>query len=93
VADLEALTADDFAPLRDQPFRLSADGPPLALTLVEVTAGDGGRPFSLLFRGPAEPLLPQRIYRIEHQALGALELFLVPVGREPDGLRYEAVFT
>jgi uncharacterized protein DUF6916 len=25
--------------------------------------------------------------------LGALELFLVPIGREPDGLRYEAVFT
>ena len=92
MADLETLTADDFAPLRHQPFALTADhAPRLELELVEVTGG--GRPFSVVFRGPGEPLLSQRIYRIEHPALGPLDLFLVPVGREPDGLRYEAVFT
>ena len=91
--DLETRTAADFAPLRHQPFRLTADhAPRLELELVEI-AGAGGRPFSVLFRGPAEPLLTQRIYRLEHPALGPLDLFLVPVGREPDGLRYEAVFT
>jgi hypothetical protein len=92
VADLEALTADDFAPLRRQPFQLTGGhAPPLELELAEVTGA--GRPFSLVFRGPGEPLRAQRIYHLEHPALGALDLFLVPIGREPDGLRYEAVFT
>jgi hypothetical protein len=38
-------------------------------------------------------LLPQRIYRLEHDELGALDLFLVPIGRDDSGVRYEAVFT
>ena len=50
------------------------------------------RPFSLEFlsRGPAP--LPQRIYRLEHPTLGALDLFLVPLGPEGGGMRFEAVF-
>jgi hypothetical protein len=70
------------------------------LTLVEVTVlgGEGGasarrQPFSLLFRGPRVPLLPQRIYRLEHERMGALDLFIVPLGPDGDGLRYEAIFT
>lgn len=58
------------------------------------------RPFSVLFHGPIEPVLPQRVYRLEHDDLGQLELFIVPVGpTEPSGpgarptaMRYEAVF-
>lgn len=49
-------------------------------------------PFSLLFRGPAEPALPQRIYSFEHDTLGRFELFLVPIGPDEKGMRYEAVF-
>ena len=89
MADLEALTAADFAPHRHERFALSpGGGPQLELELVEVT-GPGDRPFSLVFRGPGEPLLAQRIYRVEHPALGALDLFLVPIGPG----RYEAIFT
>jgi len=33
--------------------------------------------------------LPQRIYRVEHERLGAIDLFLVPIASD----RYEAVFT
>ncbi len=71
---------------------------PLTLELVEVTAGreaGGGRPrgsFSLLFRGPRVPLLPQRIYHLEHDTLGALQVFLVPITPDPQGSLYEAVF-
>jgi hypothetical protein len=92
VPDLEALTADDFAPHLRERFALSptADSA-FDVELIEVS-GAGARPFSLVFRGPGEPVLPQRIYRLEHPALGALDLFLVPIGRQPDGLRYEAVF-
>jgi hypothetical protein len=61
--------------------------------LVEVTEiprEPGGRaPFSLVFQGGPSPPLPQRIYRVEHDMLGAIEIFLVPIAAE----RYEAVFT
>jgi hypothetical protein len=57
--------------------------------------GGGGRPqaFSLVFRAQPAVLLSQRIYRTEHGALGAFDLFLVPIGPDADGMRYEAVFT
>jgi len=49
-------------------------------------------PFSLLFRtnGPAD--LPQHTYRVEHDALGELDLFLVPIGPDDVGMRLEAIF-
>jgi len=58
--------------------------------VTEIPREPGGRaPFSLVFQGGPTPPVPQRIHRVEHRALGALEVFLVPIG--PD--RYEAVFT
>ena len=72
---------------------LPDDSPPFEVELVEVTEiprEPGGRaPFSLVFRGGPNPPLPQRIYRVEHDELGAIEIFLVPIASD----RYEAVFT
>jgi len=48
--------------------------------------------FSLFFTGPVDRYLPQQVYFIEHERMGAFELFLVPVGRDESGFRYEAVF-
>ena len=48
--------------------------------------------FSLVFRGPRHTLLQQGIYQLQHKQLGVLELFLVPVGQDHEGLYYEAVF-
>jgi hypothetical protein len=92
VAGIDTLTAADFAPHLDTPFRV--DGA-FDVALAEVAEADGGagrRQFSLLFRGGPTPPLPQRIYALEHAALGRLELFLVPLGPDADGQRYEAVF-
>ena len=91
---LETLSVADFAPLRGDRFRVAPDDtPPFEAELVEVTEiarEPGGRaPFSLVFQGGPSPPLPQRIYRVHHGALGALEIFLVPVASN----RYEAVFT
>jgi hypothetical protein len=51
-------------------------------------------PFSVYFRGPRTPILQQQIYRLTHDQMPELEIFLVPVG--PDlkagGMLYEAVF-
>ncbi|MDX6508976.1 MAG: hypothetical protein QOG81_728, partial [Gaiellaceae bacterium] len=37
--------------------------------------------------------LPQQIYRFDHDELGTLEIFIVPIGTDEGGVRYEAVFT
>jgi hypothetical protein len=92
--DLETLTIDDFAALLGERLRVLPDAAePFEVELVEVTPisrEPGGRaPFSLVVRGGPNPPLPQRIYRVEHEQLGALEIFLVPIA--PDS--YQAVFT
>jgi hypothetical protein len=98
--DLAALTDDDFAPHFGSRYRLHLAGAaePLDLELVEITAGrqaprQNRRAFSLVFRGPHRPWLPQAVYRLEHESMGALDLFLVPIGPDPQGALYQAVFT
>lgn len=95
---LEALTADTFAPLRGDRFRVSpGDSPAFEVELADVTEAAHRGPrrpqFSLVFRGGPTPPLRQRIYRLEHDAIGTLDLFLVPLGPDDVGQRYEAVFT
>jgi hypothetical protein len=75
------------------------EGDALEFELVQVQTRPGFDPrihrraaFSALFRGPIRPVLPQRIYRLTNETLGTLELFLVPIGPDADGMRYEAVF-
>jgi hypothetical protein len=48
--------------------------------------------FSLIFRGPLDEPLRQRTHKIKHYALGQLEIFLVPVGKDDGGRYYEAIF-
>ena len=88
-----------FAPLVGSIFRLDAGDFSAEVELAEAaaTAPEGqlderGRPFSLVFRGPSEPVLAQRIYAFEHDELGAFELFIVPIGRDESGTSYEAAF-
>jgi hypothetical protein len=93
----ELLTLAHFHPLLQQPFQLQLEGLALELDLVvaEVLKPQPGLPrppFALVFRGPMQPILPQRIYPLHHQALGALDIFLVPIGPDEVGQRYEAVF-
>lgn len=96
---LDQLTKETFDARKGDTFRLTDEHVgELPLVLAEVLTnglrGGGGRQqFSLHFHGPGEPLLPQRIYRLENDAAGALDLFLVPVGRDDDSVVYEAVFT
>ncbi|HEX2325126.1 MAG TPA: hypothetical protein VHQ00_06980 [Chloroflexota bacterium] len=101
---LETFTRETFAPHLGETFRLGLDGgSDLELTLIETTdlsqpgasqaPGAPRAPFSVVFRGPREALLPQRIYRLRHDRLGAFEVFLVPIGPDAVGMRFEAVFS
>jgi|HubBroStandDraft_3_1064219.scaffolds.fasta_scaffold03992_6 hypothetical protein len=103
--DLDALTAAAFTRHLHTIFRLQTGGEPLPLELVEVqrasyaddpaAVGPAGRrePFNLLFRGPRSPYARQGTHRLEHDEIGTLEIFLVPVGPDAAGMRYEAIFT
>ncbi len=65
-------------------------GPPVG----QRAPGDVARrtPFAVVLRGPHAPVLPQRTYQLSHPALGTFALFLVPIGPDAEGMRYEAVF-
>lgn len=84
-------TPETFTPHLHSAFRV-ADGP--EVTLTEVTLynphPEGGReqPFSLVFEGPTDRMIDQGTHRLTHDAIGEVELFLVPIGPG----RYEAVF-
>ncbi len=96
--DLAKLTADTFAPHIGEQFRVDPGAEPaFDLTLVEVSEdtqqGAPRRPFCVVFRGGPQLPQPQRVYRLEHDALGPLEIFLVPIGPDAQGQRYEAVFS
>jgi hypothetical protein len=101
---LEDLTVASFAPAVGEAFALDAgDAGALQLKLLEArltdpeapATGSGGTRagFVLTFRGPVDPVLPQRIYRIEHASTGPLEIFIVPIARDEAGTSYEAIFS
>jgi hypothetical protein len=77
-------------------FRLADDpAADFALELVEVTelkTAPQQQSFSVYFKAPANRYLPQQIYRLAHDRLGELDLFLVPVGRQEGAFLYEAAF-
>ena len=97
---LQDLTPASFEAHLGTPFRIHYGGEsPLEAVLYEVKRhephpGPRNEPFSIFFRSALKPILPQSIYRMEHETLGTLEIFLVPVGPDPQrqGMAYEAVF-
>lgn len=85
------------SPTSGSDFALSSasrDFPLLKLASVERHAQPNSlraEPFRLLFVG--DLVLDQRIHELRHPDLGALEIFLVPIGPDLSGkLQYEAVF-
>jgi len=95
---LDKFTRADFAPLLGSNFKLEAGSATQELELIAADATGASQvsaprqTFSLLFRGPHAPLLLQRIYPLTHSSLGTLEIFLVPIGPDDQGQRYQAIF-
>ncbi len=50
-------------------------------------------PFSLVFEIAGDVIYEQNTYMVQNKELGELALFLVPIGADESGVRYEAVFT
>jgi hypothetical protein len=94
--DTQKLEHASFLENLGSQFRLDRDGSEqLQLELVEVSERKTARlqeMFSIVFRCGSNEVLPQRIYRLEHDNLGQLDLFIVPIQKDDQGVRYEAVF-
>jgi len=93
----EHLTRDSLSAQLNTKFRFGVGTEQMVeLELVEVQAHDDvtgqTERFSAFFRGPLDHLLPQSIYRMEHEALGSTEIFIVPIRRDNAGFYYEAAF-
>ena len=86
--EFEGLVDTDFVVVAGEDKRL-------AMKLVDVEEGFStaeNEQFSLHFHAPGEMTPAQGTYRVEHQRLGPLDLFLVPIALEGDTLVLEAVF-
>lgn len=91
-------TKATFLPYVNTVFRIYPDTSKIVKTTL-VSVGDmgpvpdqraaGRECFVLTFRGTES--LRQQTYRIEHEALGRIDLFLVPAGKNRKGVYYQAV--
>jgi hypothetical protein len=99
---LDQLTVGMFAAYLGGKFRMHAAGDAvLEVELIEASALPvrssrmsqlRREPFSVIFRGPPSPWAQQGTYPIEHEKLGKYDLFLVPIGPDEAGMRYQAIF-
>jgi hypothetical protein len=95
---LDDLTQETFAPHVGSTFHIRLNPQEtVPVELAEISEfpdyeGPRRAPFSLVFRGAHRFVLPQQTYRIEHEKMQPLDVFLVPIGPDPKGMRYEAVF-
>lgn len=96
---LDQLSEQSFLPYLNQTFQLQIEAAEtLDLELIEVsglTCSDAEakrKPFALILRGSGEQVLEQGTVHLEHTEMGGLDLFLVPIGPDEKGMRYEVVF-
>ncbi len=88
-----------FSPHVNSTFALGLGEASVELTLTKAEKlpvhsfpGMMREPFSLFFRSNTPVVLPQRLYPFKHAALGNLDIFIVPIAREPQGIVYQALF-
>lgn len=82
-----------------QSYDPALHGPLRTLVLIEVEdlaqvepSAPRAAPFSLIFREASRTVLPQQIYSLHHETMAQLDLFLVPVGYDSEGVLYQAIF-
>ncbi|HEX3538955.1 MAG TPA: hypothetical protein VHT75_00810 [Acidimicrobiales bacterium] len=84
-------TFEAFSGCRGDTFEVAGPSGTVAMVLSTVDKWGPGE-FTLHFHAPRESLLPQAIYHFQHADLGAFDIFIVPLGPDEVGMRYEAIF-
>lgn len=100
---LDRFTSETFTPLVGEVFSVgAADGEPFEVVLSSCEETPYGSregweatvrrvPFSLVFHAADGRLVEQQTCTVSHADLGAFPLFLVPLGPDDGGMRYQAV--
>jgi len=92
------LTMETFSPLVNEEFNVYIGDRALPVRLLEVTplkgSGDNQehQAWSLVFQFPPQRLFDQGTYEFEHSDTGRLAIFVVPIGQDENGVRYQAIF-
>lgn len=97
---LDSIQITDFQPYLHQtlPIRFRLPDATLQAELIEVSnlvshPGSPRSPFSIIFRTSQQgAYYQQAIYTLVHPEKGELDIFLVPLGADEKGMRYQAVF-
>lgn len=95
---LETISVQAFLSLIGRDFAFRSGDQELSVTLQAAGEIGGHRgselraPFRLEFVGPLNPIWSQGIYRVVGDGLPELDIFLVPIGPNGQGMRYEAIF-
>lgn len=93
---LEQLNIEDFSKNLNTKFKFyRADDEIFEGELVEVWELKNDNTlysYAIEFLLPGDFGFDQRIIKIEHDELGTMELFIVPVWKNDLGIRYEAIF-
>ncbi len=98
--ELSEITIDDFKSLLNKKFEITfSENVSLEADLIEVLELKGYSvsdrvPFSMVFRTELKnQYYNQGIYKISHPVKGLIDIFLVPIGIDSEGIKYEAVFS
>lgn len=96
-------TLTDFQASLNEPFQIHyGAGEALTVTLAEVRAWgpsapendpDYFQPFTITFQSAITEYLTQATYRISSARMGEHDIFIVPLGPNAQGMRYEAIFS
>ena len=93
-----AVTMDTFRSLLNEDFTVRIENVSLSAALLEVTPlshsneSPAHQSWSLVFRFPPRHLFNQGTYEFEHPDTGRLAIFVVPIGEDEKGVRYQAIF-
>ncbi|NUQ24058.1 MAG: hypothetical protein HUU34_08900 [Saprospiraceae bacterium] len=97
---LDTLQITDFQPYLNQtlPVRFRQPEATLPAELIDVSElvshpGSPRPPFSIILRTSQQgEYYQQAIYTLLHPVKGELDIFLVPLGADEKGMRYQAIF-
>ena len=92
---MDNLNYEDYQSALNTRFAIEAEDLRVELELYQISEKQvtpNQELYWLMFRGPKDKPLPQMLYHLKHESLGDVALFLVPVGEDPEGFQYQAVF-
>lgn len=97
--NLSLIKADDFKTCLNQPIDVHFPDSTVPSVLTRITELNSYSPlergaFSIEMQTTGDMACrPQGIYRINHPVIKDLDVFLVPIGKDSKGMKYEAVFS